>query len=129
MRQQRNSLGVVPSDLSAPQRFARKFLQAVQKRFGVERAALYLFNPNLGDLEIDESVGVGSKWKERRVAMGQGVVGWVASRGEAARADLQKTAGGLGQEGSEMAAPLSEGESLVGVIAVGTRKKIGRAHV
>ena len=123
MRQQRNSLGVVPSDLSAPQRFARKFLQAVQKRFGVERAALYLFNPNLGDLEIDESVGVGSKWKERRVAMGQGVVGWVASRGEAARADLQKTAGGLGQEGSEMAAPLSEGESLVGVIVVGTRKK------
>ena len=123
MRQQRNSLGVVPSDLSAPQRFARKFLQAVQKRFGVERAALYLFNPNLGDLEIDESVGVASKWKERRVAMGQGVVGWVASRGEAARADLQKTAGGLGQEGSEMAAPLSEGESLVGVIAVGTRKK------
>ena len=123
MRQQRNSLGVVPSDLSAPQRFARKFLQAVQKRFGGERAALYLFNPNLGDLEIDESVGVASKWKERRVAMGQGVVGWVASRGEAARADLRKTAGGLGQEGSEMAAPLSEGESLVGVIAVGTRKR------
>ena len=123
MKPQRNALGVIPGDLAAPQRFARKFLQAVQKRFGVERAALYLFNPNLGDLEIDEAVGVAAKWKERRVALGQGVVGWVGSRGEAARADLRKTAGGLGQEGSEMAAPLSEGESLVGVIAVGTKKK------
>ena len=123
MKPQRNALGVIPSDLAAPQRFARKFLQVVLKRFGVERAALYLFNPNLGDLEIDESVGVASKWKERRVAMGQGVVGWVASRGEAARADLQKTAGGLGQEGSEMAAPLSEGESLVGVNCSWNEKK------
>ena len=123
MKQQQNALGVIPSDLASPQRFARKFLQALLKRFGVERAALYLFNPNLGDLEIDEAVGVASKWKERRVALGQGVVGWVGSRGEAARADLRKTAGGLGREGSEMAAPLSEGESLVGVIAVGTKKK------
>jgi signal transduction histidine kinase len=123
VKPQRNALGVIPSDLAAPQRFARKFLQVVLKRFGVERAALYLYNPNLGDLEIDEAVGVAAKWKERRVALGQGVVGWVGSRGEAARADLQKTAGGLGREGSEMAAPLSEGESLVGVIAVGTKKK------
>ena len=123
MKPQRNALGVVPSDLAAPQRFARKLLQVVLKRFGVERAALYLFNPNLGDLEIDEAVGVASNWKERRVALGQGVVGWVGSRGEAARADLRKTVGGLGREGSEMAAPLSEGEILVGVIAVGTKKK------
>jgi len=94
---QRNALVVIPSDLAAPQRFARKFLQAVLKRFGVERAALYLFNPNLGDLEIDEAVGVAAKWKESRVALGQGVVGWVGSRGEAARADLRKTAGGLGR--------------------------------
>ena len=94
MKPQRNALGVIPSDLASPQRFARKFLQAVLKRFGVERAALYLFNPNLGDLEIDEAVGVAAKWKERRVALGQGVVGWVGSRGEAARADLRKTAGG-----------------------------------
>ncbi|NBS88037.1 MAG: hypothetical protein EBS60_08160, partial [Verrucomicrobia bacterium] len=113
MKQQRNALGVGSSDLALPQRFVRKILQAVQKHFGVERAALYLFNPNLGDLEIDQAVGVTAKWKERRVALGQGVVGWVGSRGEAARADLRKTAGGLGREGSEMAAPLSEGESLV----------------
>ena len=123
MKSPLNSLGVLSSDLASPRKFARTFLQVVQRRFGVERAALYLFNPNRGDLEIDEAVGVGAKWKERRVTLGHGVVGWVASRGESARADLGKTAGGLGREGSEMAAPLSEGESLVGVLAVGTRKK------
>ena len=69
------------------------------------------------------AVGVGAESRAKRVALGKGVVGWVASRGAAARADLHKTVGGLGRGGSEMAAPLSEGESLLGVIAVGTKKK------
>lgn len=117
------SLGIEPSDLGGSDRLVRKVLRTVQKRFGVERAAIYLFNPNLGDLEMDSSVGVGAEWRSKRVGLGKGVVGWVASRGEAARADLRKTSGGLGRGGSEMAAPMSEGESLLGVIAVGTRKK------
>ncbi len=116
-------LGIEPIDLTNPRRLVRKVLQSAQRYFRVERAALYLFNPNLGDLEIDVGIGVGAKWKGKRVALGKGVVGWVASRGEAARADLHKTAGGLGREGSEMAAPIHEGESLLGVIALGTKKK------
>lgn len=115
--------GIRPSDLAVPQKLVGKVLQVVRKRYGVERAALYLFNPNRGDLEMEAAVGVLAKRQEKRVALGEGLVGWVASRGEAARADLHKTGGGLGRGGSEMAAPLSEGESLVGVIAVGTKKK------
>lgn len=87
------SLGIEPSDLGGSDRLVRKVLRAVQKRFGVERAAIYLFNPNLGDLEMDSSVGVGVEWRSKRVGLGKGVVGWVASRGEAARADLRKTSG------------------------------------
>jgi len=123
MKPDGTSLGIEPSDLGGSNRLVRKVLRAVQRRFGVERAAIYLFNPNLGDLEMDSAVGVGTEWRSKRVGLGKGVVGWVASRGEAARADLHKTSGGLGRGGSEMAAPMSEGESLLGVIAVGTRKK------
>ncbi len=123
MRVAGHALGIEPDDLGSSDRLARKVLRTVLKRFRVERAALYLLNPNRGDLEMDCSVGVGSKWRSKRVGLGKGVVGWVASRGEAARADLEKAPGGLGLEGSEMAAPMSDGESLLGVIAVGTRKK------
>jgi len=118
-----SALGIQPIDLADPRKLVRKVLEIARKRFRVERAALYLFNPNLGDLEIDMAVGVGAESRAKRVALGKGVVGWVASRGAAARADLHKTVGGLGRGGSEMAAPLSEGESLLGVIAVGTKKK------
>ena len=123
MKKGKIPLGIEPIDLANPRRLVRKVLQSAQRHFRVERAALYLFNPNSGDLEIDVGIGIGAKWKGKRVALGQGVVGWVASRGEAARADLYKSAGGLGREGSEMAAPIQEGESLLGVIALGTKKK------
>lgn len=123
MRISSSALGIQPIDLADPRKLVRKVLEIARKRFRVERAALYLFNPNLGDLEIDMAVGVGAESRAKRVALGKGVVGWVASRGAAARADLHKTVGGLGRGGSEMAAPLSEGESLLGVIAVGTKKK------
>ena len=123
MRISPSALEIQPIDLADPRKLVGKVLEIARKRFRVERAALYLFNPNLGDLEIDMAVGVGAESRAKRVALGKGVVGWVASRGAAARADLHKTVGGLGRGGSEMAAPLSEGESLLGVIAVGTKKK------
>lgn len=123
MKSNLSPLGIQPTDLADPRKLVRKILEIARKRFRVERAALYLYNPNLGDLEIDMALGVGAESRAKRVDLGKGVVGWVASRGAAARADLHKTAGGLGKGGSEMAAPLNEGESLLGVIAVGTKKK------
>ena len=123
MKEESNRLRIRATDLRDPHKLVQRILGCLKKEFKVERAALYLLNPNLGDLEIEASVGVGPAIKKKRLRLGEGVVGWVASRGTAARADLQKTPGGLGQGGSEMAAPMSEGDNLLGVLVVGTRKK------
>ena len=93
MRISPSALEIQPIDLADPRKLVGKVLEIARKRFRVERAALYLFNPNLGDLEIDMAVGVGAESRAKRVALGKGVVGWVASRGAAARADLHKTVG------------------------------------
>ncbi|NBR71286.1 MAG: hypothetical protein EBT75_04180, partial [Proteobacteria bacterium] len=53
-----HALGIEPDDLGSSDRLARKVLRTVLKRFRVERAALYLLNPNRGDLEMDCSVAV-----------------------------------------------------------------------
>jgi len=74
-------LGIQPNDLADPRKLVRKILEIARKRFRVERAALYLYNPNLGDLEIDMALGVGAESRAKRVDLGKGVVGWVASRG------------------------------------------------
>ena len=116
-------LRVSPPDLLHAGKLARRLVQDVRRRFAVERAALLLVNPSHGDLEVEEAVGLAAGIRRRRWRMGQGVVGWVASRGLAARADVKAGQHGLGSGGSEMAAPLIDGEKLIGVLAVGTRKK------
>ena len=116
-------LDLEPGDLLQARKMAERIVAAAQKEFGVERAALYLLNPNFGDLEMETSVGVAAPVRRKRLVPGQGLAGWVASRGVAARADLPKSGLGLGPGGSEMAAPLSEGENLIGVLVVGTKKK------
>jgi len=116
-------LGISPADLREARRLARRVLAGVQRRFGVERAALFLLNPNRGDLEVEAAVGLAAKTRQRRWLLGQGLVGWVASRGVPARADVKTGRHALGAGGSEMAAPLGDGDKLVGVLAVGTRKK------
>jgi len=116
-------LGLEPGDLLQARKLAARIVAAAKKEFGVERSALYLLNPNYGDLEMEASLGVAAPVRRKRIVPGQGLAGWVASRGISARADLQKSTLGLGSGGSEMAAPLSEGENLIGVLVVGTRKK------
>lgn len=123
MRGGPHSLGICPKDLKDPGKLANRILACLKKEFKVERAALYILNPTHGDLEIEVAVGVAVAVRKKRLRLGEGVVGWVASRGTAARADLQKIPGGLGRGGSEMAAPMSEGDNLLGVLVVGTRKK------
>ena len=91
MKSNLSPLGIQPTELADPRKLVRKILEIARKRFRVERAALYLYNPNLGDLEIDMALGVGAESRAKRVDLGKGVVGWVASRGAAARADLHKT--------------------------------------
>ncbi len=118
-----HSLGICPKDLQDPEKLANRILACLKKEFKVERAALYILNPTRGDLEIEVAVGVAAAVRKKRLRLGEGVVGWVASRGTAARADLQEIPGGLGRGGSEMAAPMSEGDNLLGVLVVGTRKK------
>ena len=95
MNEVSNRLRIRATDLRDPHQLVQRILGCLKKEFKVERAALYLLNPNLGDLEIEASVGVGPAIKKKRLRLGEGVVGWVASRGTAARADLQKTPGGL----------------------------------
>ena len=123
MKKRNWNLGLEPGDLLQSRKLAERILAAAKKEFGVERAALYLLNPNYGDLEMEASLGVAVAVRRKRLAPGQGLAGWVASRGVSARADLQKSKLGLGSGGSEMAAPMSEGENLIGVLVVGTRKK------
>jgi signal transduction histidine kinase len=117
------SLKISPDDLPDARRLARRVVVAVRRRFGVERAALFLLNPNQGDLEVEAAEGLSGRNRQRRWKLGQGLIGWVASRGLAARADVKKGKNALGPGGSELAAPLLDGEKLIGVLAVGTRKK------
>ena len=49
-------LEIQPQDLWRPQRLGQRILERVQKKFQVERAALYLFNPSRGDLEVEAAV-------------------------------------------------------------------------
>lgn len=116
-------LPVEPRDLAEAKRLARRVVTEARRRFQVERAALFLLNPNLGDLEVEASAGLALQNRNKRWQVGQGLVGWVASRGIAARADVKTIRHALGPAGSEMAAPLSEGDKLLGVLAVGTRRK------
>ena len=116
-------LPVKPGDLAEAKRLARSVVVEARRRFRVERAALFLLNPNLGDLEVEASAGLARKVRHKRWQVGQGLVGWVASRGMAARADVKVMLHALGSAGSEMAAPVSEGDKLLGVLAVGTRRK------
>jgi len=123
VKKRNRPLDLEPGDLLQARKLASRIVAAAKKGFGVERAALYLLNPNYGDLEMEASLGVAATVRRKRLVPGQGLAGWVASRGISARADLQKSNLGLGFGGSEMAAPLSEGENLIGVLVVGTRKK------
>lgn len=116
-------LRVAPEDLVDVKRLGRRVVKEMRLRFGVERAALFVLNPNFGDLEIEAAAGLAEKNRNRRWGLGQGLVGWVASRGLAARADVKNVRHALGPGGSEMAAPLLDGEKMIGVLAVGTRKK------
>ena len=116
-------LPLTPEDLADARRLARRVVGEIRRRFGVERVALFLLNPNLGDLEVEVAEGLTAKNRKRRWLMGQGLVGWVASRGVAARADVKTGRHALGASGSEMAAPLTDGDKLIGVLAVGTSKK------
>lgn len=116
-------LKIGPGDLLDARRLSRRVVAGLRRRFGVERAAFFLFNPNLGDLEVEAAEGITTANRRRRWSLGQGLVGWVGSRGVAARADVKTGRHALGSGGSELAAPLSEGDKLIGVLAVGTRKK------
>lgn len=117
------TLGARPADLLHERSFVKRVLSQSCKAFQAERAALYLFNPNRSALELEQAVGTKIPARYQRLTFAQGVVGWVASRGIAARADLQETDGVLGKTGSEMAAPLSEGDHSLGVLVIGTRRK------
>ena len=112
-----------PQELLDAKRFARRVLREMKGGFAVERAALFLVNPNLGDLEVEVAEGLAAGNRKRRWGLDQGLVGWVASRGVAARADVKTGRHSLGSGGSEMAAPLLDGDKLLGVLAVGTRRK------
>lgn len=116
-------LRISPADLLDAKKLARRVVDDLRRRFSVERAALFLLNPTLGDLEVEVAAGLAAGVRGRRWRMGQGLVGWVASRGLAARADVKAAQHFLGSSGSEMAAPLIDGEKLIGVLALGTRKK------
>jgi len=116
-------LKIAPEDLLNVKRLGRRVVAEMRQRFGVERAALFVLNPTLGDLEIEAMSGISAKNRKGRWVLGQGLVGWVASRGLAARADVKTMRQALGPGGSEMAAPLLDGDKLIGVLAVGTRHK------
>jgi len=70
-------LKIFPDDLPDAKRLARRVVAALRRCFGVERAALFLLNPNLGDLEVEAAEGLTAANRQRRWRLGQGLVGWV----------------------------------------------------
>jgi len=116
-------LRVDPRQLLSGPGLSRHMVATACRLFGAERGALFLLNPSRRDLEVEAAKGLTEQNRRRRWRIGHGLVGWVASRGVAARADVKTGRPSLGRGGSEMAAPISEGEKLIGVLAVGTRRK------
>jgi signal transduction histidine kinase len=81
-----------------------------------------LLNPNTGCLEIEAEIGLPAQTQALRLRLGEGVTGWVARHGRAARVpDVRKDPRYVAVcEGvrSELAVPLRVGDDVRGVINV-----------
>ena len=109
-----------------PQRIWEMMLAEALKLLRGDSGAIYVADPD-GMLRVQAAEGIRSEAvRNTAVPIGQGVVGYVAQRGEALLvADVSKEPRYLGLiEGtqSEVAAPMVGGQSIIGVINIESRR-------
>ena len=68
-----------------PQKALQLILQEVVRVVRASSGSVALINPNIGCLEIHAAVGLPADAPEVKLRLGQGITGWVARHGKAAR--------------------------------------------
>src|ERR1700744_520732 len=77
---------VIPSTLD-PQQALQLILQEAVRLMRASSGSVVLINPNNGLLEIHASTGLPEDASNLKLRVGQGITGWVARTGKAARVD------------------------------------------
>src|SRR5665213_1935148 len=105
-----------------PQQALQLILQEAVRLMRASSGSLVLINPNNGLLEIHASVGLPPNAADLKLRVGQGMTGWVARAGKAARVgDVQKDPRYIMLRGdlrSELAVPLEVQGTVRGVLNV-----------
>src|ERR1700722_2326330 len=68
-----------------PEQALQLILQEAVRLMRATSGSIALINPNSGFLEIDASTGLPADAESVRLRIGQGITGWVARHGKAAR--------------------------------------------
>lgn len=73
--------------LLEPQELLQRILKFAVKKTGAHSGSLCLLNPNTGSLDIEAAAGLSARARRTKLRIGEGITGWVASRGQALRLD------------------------------------------
>ncbi len=109
-----------------PGQASEVIVEAIAKALGAEGAFLALVNPDCGLLEIEATCGLWQLADTPPPRLGEGLTTWATLHGKPISiADFSKTTRFLPPGDlicSEMAAPLVEKESVIGVVSVGWKR-------
>jgi signal transduction histidine kinase len=67
--------------LLEPQDLLQRILKFAVKKTHAESGSLCLLNPNTGSLDIEAASGLSARARRTKLRIGEGITGWVASRG------------------------------------------------
>ncbi|MDX6765914.1 MAG: GAF domain-containing protein [Candidatus Methylacidiphilales bacterium] len=67
--------------LLEPQELLQRILKFAVKKTGASSGSLCLLNPNTGSLDIEAAAGLSARARRTKLRIGEGITGWVASRG------------------------------------------------
>jgi len=67
--------------LLEPQDLLQRILKCAGKKTHAQSGSLCLLNPNTGSLDIEAASGLSARARRTKLRIGEGITGWVASRG------------------------------------------------
>jgi len=70
-----------------PQELLQRILKYAVSKTNANSGSLCLLNPNTGSLDIEAAAGLSARARRTKLRIGEGITGWVASRGQALRID------------------------------------------